>query len=30
MQNRVEWHYLPMKDEQYMQALSELADPSLD
>jgi transketolase len=29
MENRVEWHYLPMKDEQYAQALSELADPSL-
>lgn len=23
MQNRVEWHYLPMKDEQYAQAVSE-------
>ena len=30
MENRVEWHYLPMKDEHYAQALSELADPSLD
>jgi transketolase len=30
MENRVEWHYLPMKDEQYAQALSELADSSLD
>jgi transketolase len=30
MENRVEWHYLPMKDEQYAQALSELADPSVD
>jgi len=29
MANRVEWHYLPMRDEQYAQALSELgaADP---
>jgi transketolase len=25
MANRVEWHYLPMRDEQYAQALSELA-----
>jgi transketolase len=25
MANRVEWHYLPMQDEQYAQALSELA-----
>ena len=24
MSNRVEWHYLPMQDEQYAQALSEL------
>ena len=30
MENRVEWHYLPMKDEQYAQALSELADAGLD
>jgi transketolase len=30
MENRVEWHYLPMKDEHYAQALSELADPPLD
>jgi hypothetical protein len=31
MANRVEWHYLPMQDEQYAQALSELgaADASL-
>jgi len=29
MENRVEWHYLPMKDEQYAQALSELADAGL-
>jgi len=27
MANRVEWHYLPMKDEQYAQALSELDVP---
>lgn len=25
MENRIEWHYLPMKDEQYAQALSELS-----
>ena len=30
MENRVEWHYLPMKDEHYAQALSELADARLD
>ena len=24
MSNRVEWHYLPMRDDQYAQALSEL------
>lgn len=30
MENRVEWHYLPMKDEHYAQALSELADAGLD
>jgi transketolase len=34
MANRVEWHYLPMRDEQYAQALSELdstdADPAYD
>jgi len=27
MQNRVEWHYLPMKDEQYAQALDENSSP---
>jgi transketolase len=34
MANRVEWHYLPMQDKQYAQALSELgaadADPAYD
>jgi transketolase len=34
MANRVEWHYLPMQDEQYAQALSELgaaeAGPAYD
>lgn len=29
MENRVEWHYLPMKGEQYAQALSELSDGDL-
>jgi len=24
MQNVIDWHYLPMTDEQYKQALSEL------
>lgn len=28
MENRVEWHYLPMQDEQYAQALSELDSPN--
>jgi len=30
MENRVEWHYLPMTDEHYAQALSEVADAGLD
>jgi transketolase len=30
MANRVEWHYLPMQDEQYAQALSELDPPNTD
>jgi len=30
MENTVEWHYLPMKDEHYAQALSEIADAGLD
>jgi transketolase len=28
MANRVEWHYLPMQDEQYAQALAELGSPN--
>ena len=28
MANRVEWHYLPMQEEQYVQALSELGSPN--
>jgi transketolase len=27
MQNRMEWHYLPMNQEQYLQAMSEVKDP---
>jgi transketolase len=30
MANRVEWHYLPMQDEQYAQALSELGSSDAD
>ena len=26
MENEIDWHYLPMTDEQYDQALSELLD----
>ena len=25
MESRIEWHYLPMNDEQYAQALAEVA-----
>jgi transketolase len=28
MENRVEWHYLPMQEEQYAQALAELGSPN--
>ena len=27
MENRMEWHYLPMTSEQYQQALSEIGKP---
>ena len=27
MQNRMEWHYLPMSQEQYLQAMHEVSDP---